>query len=289
MSTVLDPAVRHEPQRVVELGDDDRDELRVLVDADPLVNVVVAARLESLASLSPRRFGGQLLGVRDERDQLIAAAFNGGNLLPIGGTEPEWEALARFVGGRRRVCSSMVGRVDAIETMWRVLEPVWGPARAIRLRQPLLRLDRAVVHRPPDAGLRRVRPDELDAYLPAATAMFTEELGVAPFENGGQYRSRVGALIRDGRAYAVVRGGAVVFKADFGAVSSRTCQIQGVWTRPDLRGRGLGTAAMVGVLDHALAAAPVASLYVNDFNLPARRMYERLGMTEVAALTTILL
>ena len=187
------------------------------------------------------------------------------------------------------MCSSIVGRADAVAALWQVLEPVWGPARAVRTRQPLLRLDRGVVHRPPDVGLRRVRPDELDAYLPAAAAMFTEELGVAPFENGGQYRSRVGAMIREGRAFAVIRNGQVVFKADFGAVSSRTCQIQGVWTRSDLRGQGLGTAAMVGVLDHALAAAPTASLYVNDYNVAARRMYERLGMTEVATLTTVLL
>lgn len=289
MSTTLDPAVRSEPLRVVELDDADRPELAVLVDDDPLVNVVVASRLETLASVHPRRFGGQLLGVRDEHGRLTGAAFNGGNLLPIGGGAAEWGALARWVARRRRVCSSIVGRADAVSAMWHVLEPAWGPARAIRWRQPLLRLDRAVVHRPPDVGLRRVRPDELDAYLPAASAMFTEELGVAPFENGGQYRSRVGALIREGRAFAVVRNGQVVFKADFGAVSSRTCQIQGVWTRPDLRGQGLGTAAMVGVLDHALTAAPTASLYVNDFNVSARRMYDRLGMTELATLTTVLL
>ena len=167
--------------------------------------------------------------------------------------------------------------------MWPVLEQVWGRARALRRHQPLLALDRAVADRPADVGLRAVRRDELDSYLPAAAAMFAEELGVSPTEGGaGHYRARIAGLLREGRAFGVIDHGQVLFKADFGAVSPRTCQIQGVWTRPDLRGRGLGTAAMIGVLDRALALAPSASLYVNDFNTPARRLYARLGMREVA-------
>ncbi|WP_375499939.1 GNAT family N-acetyltransferase [uncultured Jatrophihabitans sp.] len=292
MSTLLDRPVRRGagPWRVDELDDADRAELIAFVDRDPIVNAVVAGRLHTLLSLSARRFGGQLLGVRDAHGRLAAAAFNGGNLLPMGGQPEHWLALAEFVARRPRVCSSVVGHADTVAVMWPVLEAAWGAPRAVRRRQPLLALDRAVADRPADVGLRAVRRDELDAYLPAAAAMFAEELGVSPHEGGtGHYRSRVAALIREGRAFGVVRGGEVVFKADFGAVSPRTCQIQGVWTRPDLRGQGLGTAAMVGVLDRALALAPSASLYVNDFNEPARRMYARLGMRDIAVLSTVLL
>ena len=290
MSTLLDRPVRHGPRPVEELDDSDRADLTALVDRDPIVNAVVAARLHTLPSLHARRFGGQLLGVRDSEGRLVAAAFNGGNLLPVGGGPDEWRALAEFVAGRARVCSSVVGRQDAVAVMWPVLRSVWGRARAVRERQPLLVLDTAIADRPADVGLRAVRRDELDVYLPAAAAMFAEELGVAPGEGGaGHYRSRIAGLIRENKAFGVFDHGEVVFKADFGAVSPRTCQIQGVWTRPDLRGRGLGHAAMVGVLDRALAVAPSASLYVNDFNEPARRMYARLGMREIAVLSTVLL
>jgi uncharacterized protein len=290
VSTLLDRPVRHRRWRVDELGDADRAELTAFVHRDPIVNVVVAARLHALPSLSPRRFGGQLLGIRDTDGRLVAAAFNGGNLLPIGGRPEHWQALAEFVAQYPRVCSSVVGRAEAVATLWPVLQAVWGPPRAVRHRQPLLALDTAVADRPADVGLRAVRRDELDVYLPAAAAMFAEELGVSPSEGGaGHYRSRISGLIREGRAFAVLQHGQVVFKADFGAVSPHTCQIQGVWTRPDLRGHGLGTAAMIGVLDRALALAPSASLYVNDFNEPARRMYARLGMREVAVLSTVLL
>jgi predicted GNAT family acetyltransferase len=59
--------------------------------------------------------------------------------------------------------------------------------------------------------------------------------------------------------------------------------------RPDLRGRGIGTAGLATVLTHALTLAPTVSLYVNDFNVPAMKAYRRLGMRQVATLSTVLL
>jgi predicted GNAT family acetyltransferase len=61
-----------------------------------------------------------------------------------------------------------------------------------------------------------------------------------------------------------------------------------VWVRPQFRGRGIGRAALAVVLRHALTLAPTVSLYVNDFNTPARRMYDRLGLRQVATLSTVL-
>ena len=56
-----------------------------------------------------------------------------------------------------------------------------GPVpRAGATGQPLLVLDR---RRGPaaDPGCARSRADEVDAYVPAAAAMFTEELGISPY------------------------------------------------------------------------------------------------------------
>ncbi|HVU92403.1 MAG TPA: GNAT family N-acetyltransferase [Jatrophihabitans sp.] len=262
-----------------------------LVDADPLVNVVVAARLQAAGSLEPRRLGGTLLATRDAAGGLSGAVLDGGNLLPVGGGPAQWRALAEHLARGRRRCSSIVGRVEAVEAMWDVLARSWGPPRAIRTAQPLLVLDRGA---PLPAGDERVQPVRLadvDRYVPAAAAMFTEELGVSPYRlaSPAEYRRRVAGLAAAGRAFAIVDGtGEVLFKADLGAVSAQTCQVQGVWVRPDLRGRGIGTAALAAVLRRALTLAPTVSLYVNHFNVPARRMYARLGLRPAATLSTVL-
>ena len=55
---------------------------------------------------------------------------------------------------------------------------------------------------PPAPQVRQVRPEELDRYLPAAVAMFTEEVGVDPRagDGGAGYRARVAELIAAGSA-----------------------------------------------------------------------------------------
>jgi predicted GNAT family acetyltransferase len=46
---------------------------------------------------------------------------------------------------------------------------------------------------------------------------------------------------------------------------------------------------MAAVVRDALErVAPTVSLYVNDFNLPARRVYERCGFRAVGTLATVL-
>jgi uncharacterized protein len=276
--------------RTVEtVTDSQRREFEHLVADDPFVNAVVASRLAAYRTLEPPRFGGVILGARSDR--LTGAVFHGGNLLPVGGEPPSWDALARHLAELPRICTSIVGRADSIAAMWSILEPLWGPARAIRAAQPLLVLDRGEQRRPPDPRVRVMRPADIDRYLPAAAAMFTEELGISPFvgSSGPSYPRRVESMLATGRAFGIVDAdGRMAFKADIGALTAQTCQVQGVWVRPDLRGQGLGTAALAGVLQYALRLAPTASLYVNDFNTAARCMYARLGMRQVATLTTVL-
>jgi predicted GNAT family acetyltransferase len=160
----------------------------------------------------------------------------------------------------------------------------------VRASQPLLS-----TRRPPavcaDPGVRRVGLAELDLLMPACVAMFTEEVGSSPLgnDNGAAYRARVRDLVLGGRAFARIEDGQVLFKAELGAVSARACQVQGVWVHPAHRGRGLGTAGTAAVVAEALrTVAPVVSLYVNDFNLPARRAYQRVGFENVGTFSSVL-
>jgi predicted GNAT family acetyltransferase len=173
--------------------------------------------------------------------------------------------------------------------MWSTLCRSWGEARDVR-RQPLMAIDTPATITP-EPGVRRVRMEELDTLLPACVAMFTEEVGVSPTSGDGGvlYRARVAELIAEGRAFAFIEDGRVLFKAEIGSATPQACQVQGVWVEPSLRGRGLGTRGTAAVVDYALDdIAPVVSLYVNDYNLPARRAYERVGFATVGSFTSVL-
>jgi predicted GNAT family acetyltransferase len=272
------------------LTDADLPSLSRLLDQDPLINAVMAARIADAGTLRPGWLGGTVFGIRS-RTGIDAAVFAGGVVMPFGGNESSWPALAAAISARPRTCSSIVGESRAVSAMWSVLAPRWAPARSIRHTQPLLLLDRrpAVAS---DPTVRRAKAADLDSYVAASADMFTEELGVSPYTSPGAaaYRARTAELINGGQAFARFDArGEVEFKADLGVVTSQTCQIQGVWVRPDLRGRGIATAAMASVIRAALQLAPTVSLYVNDYNVAGLRLYARLGMRRHATMATVLL
>jgi predicted GNAT family acetyltransferase len=270
------------------LNDRDRDDVLELCDRDPVVNVFVSSRVHE-AGLDPVRLGGQMWGFVPG-GRLTSACYAGANLVPVGATPAAATAFAGRARLQGRRCSSIVGPAEAVRQMWELLRPYWGQPREIRDAQPVMAIS-GPPRMAPDPQLRRVRPTELDALLPASVAMFTEEVGVSPLgpDGGAAYRARVAELIALGRAFARIEDGRVMFKAEIGAVTPHACQVQGVWVRPELRGQGLAVAGMAAVVQEALRSiAPVVSLYVNDFNAPARAVYRKVGFTEVATLTSIL-
>ena len=266
----------------------DLPEVRALLRVDPVADVFVASRVEA-AGVDGWRLGAELWGF-GERGRLEALCYSGANLVPVQAGPDAVRAFAERARRQGRRCSSLVGDAEAVGLLWRLLRPSWGPAREVRAAQPLLVLDGPPVL-PPDPAVRLVRPDELDVLLPACVAMFTEEVGVSPMAgDGGQlYRARVRELVEQGRAFARIEGGRVLYKAEIGAATRESCQVQGVWVDPALRGGGLGAAGTAAVVELARTRiAPVVSLYVNDFNAAARRAYEKVGFVQVGTFASVL-
>lgn len=260
--------------------------VRRVLDADPVGSCMVAARVAD-HGIDPTAIGGELWTRRGPEESLCYA---GANLIPLRGALQDLHAFADKAMGSARRCSSLVGRAELVLPMWRRLEHTWGPARDVRERQPLMALASVPSCRV-DGGVRRVRIDELDAYLVAAIDMFIGEVGVDPrLGDGGRgYRRRVAGLIAAGRAWARFEHGEVIFKAEVGSQSPAVGQIQGVWVHPEYRGRGLGTAGTAALAAAVVGSGRIASLYVNNFNTVARAAYARVGFAQVGTFATVLL
>jgi predicted GNAT family acetyltransferase len=277
---------RSEPARL--LDDRDRAAALAICDKDAVANVFVASRIRTLG-LDPSRLGAQMWGF-DDNGRLASLCYSGANLVPVEASHVAVLAFADRALRQGRRCSSLVGPSAAVTELWAQLRTRWGPPRDVRAAQPLMAID-GPPRVAPDPAVRRVRLDEADILMPACIAMFTEEVGVSPLagDGGAAYRARVAELIRSGRAFARIEDGRVLFKAEIGAATPQACQVQGVWVHPECRGRGLAAPGMAAVVTEARRAiSPVVSLYVNDFNTPARATYHRAGFTEVGEFMSVL-
>src|SRR5229473_225401 len=114
-------------------------------------------------------------------------------------------------------------------------------------------------------------------------------------------RARAGRAGTLGPARAVLgppprgQGGAAgtchVRRAARASRSAGTCRAPGRTQHPaaGLRGRGIAAHGMATVVAIALESiAPVVTLYVNDFNAPARAAYRRVGFAEAGTFMSVL-
>lgn len=289
MTTHVDPPQTQDTVsalRVLGVAD-----LQAAVDhlaSDPVGNVFVAARIEAALGHS-WRLGGELWGFGQGR-RWSGLCYSGANLVPDTADPAALGAFAERARRRGRRCSSIVGSRDQVLSLWSMLEGSWGAAREVRDDQPVMAMS-VDPSCDGDIEVRPVRENELDILLPACIDMFTEEVGVSPIASGdgSLYRARVRELVLAGRALARIDNGRVVFKAEIGSVSSQACQVQGVWVHPDLRGQGLAAPGMATIVRYARDRfAPIVSLYVNAYNEPARRAYERVGFGRYSTFATVL-
>jgi predicted GNAT family acetyltransferase len=271
---------------VRQLGSRDVPQVVKALESDPVAACMVAARVQEFG-LDPRSFQGEMWSRGGPTESLC---FAGANLVPLRGNIDDLRAFAERASRGPRLCSSVVGRRELTLPLWEMLESDWGPPRELRSEQPLLAMRHPALIAA-DPHVRQVYMEELDQYLRAAIEMFIEEVGVDPRANDGgrSYRRRVANLIAAGRAWARFEDGEVVFKAEVGSLSDTVGQIQGVWVDPLQRGRGYGAAGTAAVANAILAAGRTPSLYVNSYNGAARRIYSRVGFTQVATFATVLL
>jgi len=271
---------RARPRRpdVCSIGPHLRAPLTALLDQDPVANVFLRSEL---------RLGAPLdgwWGLR-EGDGLRAALMAGPLAVPWIPDLDDAPPLAELLR-RQQPPRLIIGPAPAV----RALTASLAPRRPTEVRdpQPVLVLVAPVVG-VPVVAIRRGRREDLDKLTIASAAMHLEEMGIDPltFDPAG-WRQRMATLIDRGWSYLLMEGGEIAFKVELSAWTPEAVQLQGVWTDPRYRRRGLATAAMAAVCAELLVDVPICSLYVNAYNEPALRLYRRLGFRQVGEYATVI-
>ncbi len=163
------------------------------------------------------------------------------------------------------------------------------PAREIRDPQPVMVVDRRHLRILPPAPLRPGRRGDVDVLATAAAMMHREEMrnDSAP-PNASAWRARMTQLIDRGWSWAWIDRGQVVFKAELSAWTAEVVQVQGVFTHPARRGRGVATSGMAALCAILLETVPLVTLYVNGYNAPAQRVYRRVGFEQQGTFATVM-
>ena len=265
------------------------DLVKSLIEQDPVRHCFLAARLEQTKQSRFRPSYPDLLGYFDDGN-LKSVLMTGANIVPVNTSLIARQEFATVLNRSGRRSSSIVGPAEEVLDLWSRVSASWGPAREVRGNQPVLSM-RTNSSVEIDHDVRYSNLSDLEDLVPACIAMFTEEVGISPTINGGgnAYRNRISELVSSRRSFVKYLGSELVFKAEIGTVGAGVAQIQGVWVKPEYRGKGISVSAMAAVVKLVLAdVAPVVSLYVNDYNEVALKTYRSVGFEQVDTFATVL-
>ena len=261
------------------LGPDFRAPLAALLDQDPVANVFLRSELR-LGTPIEAWWG--LGGTTELRAVLMAGPV----VVPW---IPDLDDVPSLATALRHQQSPrlIIGPASAVRALAASIAPRQRPIE-VRDPQPVLVLDGPPASLP-GVPIRRGRRDDLDALTVAAAAMHREEMGVDPLAlDPTGWRLRMATLIDRGWSFLLMEGGEIAFKVELSAWTPEAVQLQGVWTQPRLRRRGIATAALAAVCAVLLAEVPICSLYVNGYNESALRLYRRLGFRQVGEFATVI-
>jgi RimJ/RimL family protein N-acetyltransferase len=183
----------------------------------------------------------------------------------------------------------IVGPRAVVERYWQRVKRWHAPPRHVRESQPVLALERGSLSGSSDGvRVRTAHPDEWQIVAHNSAKMIEHELEYDPRGVTAEFNANVRIMIDRGMWWVGEHAGELCFFCNAGPRSRQTLQLQGIWTPEHLRGRGLATRALAGICAQLLPDVPSLSLYVNGFNEPALRLYDRVGFRRTGELSTLL-
>jgi predicted GNAT family acetyltransferase len=258
----------------------ERGPLEKLLMRDPITNVYL------LSEIRERKMTTDWWGILDS-GEVRSAMLCGSLVVPYITDASDAADLGRILSDERSRVRMMVGPQDSVFALH---EAFGKPANDIRKPQLVMLLNRGCLRGSAQpTPLRPANRGDLEQLTEAAAAMHQEEMGIDPLSVDSEgWRVRMTQLTDRRWSWVWTEGGSMVFKAELSAWTPQAAQIQGVYTHPGWRQRGIATAALRQLCATLLQQTQACTLYVNHYNAAARRLYDQLGFVEVSQFATVI-
>jgi predicted GNAT family acetyltransferase len=265
------------------LAEDDFKGALEFLQRDPLINVYLISRLLEERTLAASqiavvRFNGAIVLVASLATNIVLA---GDPSISGDITESAVSLVGDRILTRMLPVRAIISPAHLVETLWSGLRTRIDPPTVVRMNQPIYAIRRRLDF--PDLTASRFSTmRDLDQLVPACAAMHREEVGIDPLDrDAAGYRERIRELVEKKRSVIRVAGTTIVSKCEFSAMTPEAVQLMGVWTHPHYRRQGLSRELLREVCGHLFRKGRTVTLFVNDFNTPAIRLYEALGFERI--------
>jgi uncharacterized protein len=249
----------------------------------PYLNVFISHVLLHDQPLTAR----DSVAVAIDAQRLLGVAYFGRQLVLA--TEPE--ALAGFgeYAKRHRGERMIIGPRETTRAFWELVRGWHVAPRLVRDRQLVMMVDRERLRAGNrQAAVRHARIEEWRSVADGSADMIRQELSYEPARGSPDFGAGIRKMIERKLWWVGEAEGRISFICHAGPWCRKTIQLQGIWTPPELRGKGFATAALSAICDRLLDISPTLSLYVNDFNDAAIALYRRVGFEHVGDFQTLL-
>jgi uncharacterized protein len=260
-------------QSVFLLTEADREDALTLLNEDPIGAVYLIGMLEDYG-VAHTAHRGQFFGYYENRK--LAGVAMLGHFILIYGKEDSVPYFAKAAIESKAEGHVIFGPRKQVELFWSYIEKYQMQTRLVRDYHWY------VNHRPATSPnrlqLRQARLEDLESVADAHAEMAFEGSGLDPRVTDWQgFHQRIAERIKRGRVWVKIEDGKCVFKADLFNQTAETNYLEGVWTHPDYRGKGIATECLTELVHRLCRKGAVLCLVAELNNRKARRVYEKVG------------
>lgn len=270
--------------RFESLGPDRADEALEFCRAHPDHTVYHAGWItDGGLAQDPLAARGWMLAERGRGRELVGLCFlsASGIMIPAMDSPSSVEHLYGVARTNPSLLRVLVGPRALLDPLWARLTTLGLGARLSRA-QLVYAVERAAfTPATTPLALQTATERHLEELVATSAAMAREEAQDDPYaRNPTMFRERLRTRLLRGRDFVHLEAARVVWKGNVAAMSA-ACggQLEGIYTVPSARRRGLGRAGTSSLTRWVLERASRASLLVNADNAAARALYEGLGFT----------